>query len=159
MSHDSRLGRDEKVKGPAQRTGANLGHLASDEQGEGLEPQGAQRNTGETVGRGTALSKRMQCATLWCMRTEVYSWRLSGELKSDLEREARLRQAPVSSVLEAAVRDWLKKDDADASEDEAQRRLHTAAANCFGALASGNSRRAETAREELRKRLGRRYAR
>jgi hypothetical protein len=93
------------------------------------------------------------------MRTEVYSWRLSGELKSDLEREARLRQAPVSSVLEAAVRDWLKKGDVDASEDEAQRRLHTAAANCFGALASGNPRRAETAREELRKRLGRRYAR
>ncbi len=93
------------------------------------------------------------------MRTEVYSWRLSSELKSDLEREARLRQAPVSSVLEAAVRDWLKKGDAGASEDEAQRRLHTAAANCFGALASGNPRRAETAREELRKRLGRRYAR
>jgi predicted transcriptional regulator len=93
------------------------------------------------------------------MRTEVYSWRLSGELKSDLEREARLRQAPVSSVLEAAVRDWLKKGDADASADEAQRRLHAAAANCFGVLASGNPRRAETARAELRKRLGRRYAR
>ena len=47
------------------------------------------------------------------MRTEVYSWRLSGELKSDLEREARLRKVPVSSVLETAVRDWLKKGDAD----------------------------------------------
>jgi len=93
------------------------------------------------------------------MRTEVYSWRLSGELKSDLEREARLRQAPVSSVLEAAVRDWLRKGDADASTDEGQRRLHAAAANCFGVLASGNPRRAETARAELRKRLGRRYAR
>lgn len=93
------------------------------------------------------------------MKTEVYSWRLSGELKSDLERESRLRQVPVSSVLEAAVRDWLRKRDADASEDEAQRRLHAAAASCFGALASGNPRRAETARDELRKRLGRRYAR
>ncbi len=93
------------------------------------------------------------------MRTEVYSWRLSGELKSDLERESRLRQVPVSSVLEAAVRDWLGKGDADASEDEAQRRLHAAAANCFGVLASGNPRRAETARDNLRKRLGRRYAR
>ena len=40
------------------------------------------------------------------MRTEVYSWRLSDELKSDLERESRLRQVPVSSVLEAAVRAW-----------------------------------------------------
>jgi hypothetical protein len=65
----------------------------------------------------------------------------------------------VSSVLEAAVRDWLKRGDTDASEDEAQRRLHTAAANCFGVLASGNSRRAETARDVLRKRLRRRHAR
>ncbi len=93
------------------------------------------------------------------MKTEVYSWRLSDELKSDLERESHLRQVPVSSVLEAAVRDWLRKRDADASEDETQRKLHAAAAGCFGRLASGNPHRAETARDELRKRLGRRYAR
>jgi hypothetical protein len=93
------------------------------------------------------------------MRTEVYSWRLTGELKSDLEREARLRKVPVSAVLETAVRGWLKKGDADASEDEAQRRLHASAASCFGALASGNSRRAETARDVLRKRLRQRHAR
>ncbi len=93
------------------------------------------------------------------MKTEVYSWRLAGELKSDLEREARLRKVPVSAVLETAVRDWLKKDVANASEEEAQARLHSAAANCFGALASGNPRRAETARDALRKRLRRRYAR
>jgi predicted transcriptional regulator len=93
------------------------------------------------------------------MRTEVYSWRLSGELKSDLEREARLRRVPVSAVLETAVRDWLKKGDADVPEDEAQHRLQSAAAGCFGVFASGNSRRAETARDVLRKRLRRRYAR
>ena len=92
------------------------------------------------------------------MKPEVYSWRLSGELKSDLEREARLRKVPVSAVLETAVRDWLKKGDTDASEDEAQRRFHTAAANCFGVLASGNPRRAETARDVLRKRLRRGHA-
>jgi hypothetical protein len=61
--------------------------------------------------------------------------------------------------LEAAVRDWLGKRDADASEDETQRRLHAADASCLGVLASGNPRRAETARADLRKRLGRRYAR
>jgi hypothetical protein len=93
------------------------------------------------------------------MKTEVYSWRLSGELKSDLEREARLRKVPVSSVLETAVRDWLRKGDADLPEDEAQRRLHSAAASCFGVLASGNSRRAETARDVLRKRLRQRRVR
>ena len=93
------------------------------------------------------------------MRSEVYSWRLSPDLKSDLEREARLRKVTVSSVLESAVRDWLKNGNADASDDEAQRRLHTAATACFGVLASGNSRRAETARDVLRKRLRRRYGR
>jgi len=93
------------------------------------------------------------------MRTEVYSWRLSGELKSDLEREARLRKVPVSSVLETAVRDWLKKGEADAPEDEAQLRLHSAAAGCLGVLASGNSHRAETARDVLRARLRRRRGR
>jgi hypothetical protein len=93
------------------------------------------------------------------MRTEVYSWRLSGELKSDLEREARLRKVPVSVVLETAVRDWLKKGDPDASEDEAQQRLHAAAANCMGAIVGGNSRRAETARATLSTRLKQRHGR
>jgi predicted transcriptional regulator len=93
------------------------------------------------------------------MKSEVYSWRLSSELKSDLEREARLRKMPVSSVLETAVRDWLKRGDRDVPEDEAQRKLHAAAAPCFGVFASGNSRRAETARDVLRTRLRRRHAR
>jgi predicted transcriptional regulator len=93
------------------------------------------------------------------MKTEVYSWRLSGELKSDLERRARLRKVPVSAVLETAVRDWLKRSDTEVPEDEAQRRLQAAAADCLGTLASGNSRRAEKARDVLRKRLRRRHAR
>jgi hypothetical protein len=93
------------------------------------------------------------------MKTEVYSWRLSGELKSDLERKARLRKVPVSAVLETAVRDWLKHSDTEVPEDEAQRRLQAAAANCLGTLASGNARRAETAHDVLRKRLRRRHAR
>jgi len=93
------------------------------------------------------------------MKTEVYSWRLSEELKSDLERQARLRKVSVSSVLETAVRNWLKNSNADVPDDQAQRRLHAAAARCLGVLAGLNSRRAETAREVVRKRLRRRYAR
>ena len=93
------------------------------------------------------------------MKTEVYSWRLSGELKSDLERKARRCKVPVSAVLEAAVRDWLKNSEAEIPEDEAQRSLQAAAGTCFGSLASGNPRRAETARDVLRKRLRQRRAR
>jgi hypothetical protein len=93
------------------------------------------------------------------MRTEVYSWRLSGELKSDLEREARARKVPVSSLLDMAVRDWLKRSGEDATDDESQRRLHSAAANSLGVLAGQDSHRSETARENIRKRLRRRNAR
>jgi post-segregation antitoxin (ccd killing protein) len=93
------------------------------------------------------------------MKTEIYSWRLSEELKSDLEREAHVRKVSVSSVLETAVRDWLKKSNTDAPDEQAQRKLHTTAARCLGVLAGLNSRRAETAREAVRRRLRRRYAR
>lgn len=90
------------------------------------------------------------------MKEEVYSWRLSGELKSDLEREARLRKLPVSSVLDLAVRDWLKKSGADVAGDEVQYALHAGAERCLGVIASGNSRRAETARKSVRDRIQRR---
>ena len=93
------------------------------------------------------------------MKSDVYSWRLSGELKSDLERAARLRKKPVSAVLETAVRDWLKKGGTDVSEVDAQRRLQRAAAACFGLVGSGNPRRSETARDAVRERVKRRHAR
>ena len=93
------------------------------------------------------------------MRTEVYSWRLSGELKSDLEREARARKVPVSSILDIAVRDWLKKSNGDVTDDELQRKLHSAAAKSLGVLTGQDPRRSEAAREKIRKRLKRRNAR
>ena len=93
------------------------------------------------------------------MRTEVYSWRLSGELKSDLEREARLRKVPLSSILDLAVREWLRKSGLDVEGEEAQRELHAAAEQYLGILADRNQQRAESVREAVRKRLRRRYAR
>jgi post-segregation antitoxin (ccd killing protein) len=93
------------------------------------------------------------------MKAEVYSWRLSEELKLDLEREARLRKVSVSSVLETAVHDWLKKSNTDAPDDQAQRKVRSAAARCLGVLAGLTSRRAERAREVVHRRLSWRYAR
>jgi hypothetical protein len=87
------------------------------------------------------------------MKTEVYSWRLSEELKSDLEREARLRKVPVSSLLDLAVRDWLKKSGEDVAGDEQQRKLHAAVEECVGVLAGSDPHRSEKVRETLRKRL------
>lgn len=93
------------------------------------------------------------------MKTEVYSWRVSSELKSDLEREARLRKVSLSTLLDNAARDWLKKSGAADSDNEEQHRLHALAESCLGALAGGNPRRSETARKLVRERLSRRYAR
>jgi hypothetical protein len=90
------------------------------------------------------------------MKTEVYSWRVSEELKSDLEREARNRKVPVASLLDLAVRDWLKKSGEDVAGDETQRKLHAAVEECIGVLAGGNPRRSEKARETVRARLKRR---
>jgi hypothetical protein len=87
------------------------------------------------------------------MKTEVYSWRLSEELKSDLEREARLRKLPVSALLDLAVRDWLKKSGEDIAGDEQQRKLHAAVEECVGVLAGSDPLRSEKVRETVRKRL------
>jgi hypothetical protein len=92
------------------------------------------------------------------MKAEVYSWRVSSELKLELEREARLRKVSISTVLDAAVRNWLRNS-ADPADAAQQLRLHQAAASCFGVLAGHNPRRSETARESVRQRLTRRYAR
>jgi hypothetical protein len=84
---------------------------------------------------------------------------VSSELKSDLEREARLRKTSVSSVLDVAAREWLKKSAASADGDEEQRRLHEAAERCLGVLVGRNPRRSEQARQTVRERLRRRHAR
>jgi hypothetical protein len=92
------------------------------------------------------------------MRSEVYSWRVSRELKADLEREARLRSVSASAVLDMAVRDWLKKSRTNTADEELQRKLHAEVENCLGVLAGHDPRRSEMVRDTVRKRLARRRA-
>jgi hypothetical protein len=93
------------------------------------------------------------------MKTEVYSWRVSTDLKAGLEREARRRKMSVSAVLDLAAQDWLRKSSADNNDDEEQRRIRHAASKCFGVLASGEARRSESVSQAVRQRLRRRYGR
>lgn len=93
------------------------------------------------------------------MKTQVYSWRMSRELKSDLERAARLRNLRLASVLEQAAREWLAKNAHGVENDEEQKRLHAAASKFIGAIKGGNPRLAETASESIKKSLRRRYGR
>jgi predicted transcriptional regulator len=90
------------------------------------------------------------------MKTDVYTWRLSRELKADLERQARLRDRPVSFLLELAVRQWLERTMREPADDDAQAKLHAAAKASFGVISSGHSDRSESVRKNVRKRLRRR---
>jgi len=74
------------------------------------------------------------------MKNEVYSWRVSSDLKSELEREARMRKTSVAAIVDSAVRNWLQNNTVYPAEDAEQRRLHRAAGECFGMLAGHNPR-------------------
>ncbi|MGA7520969.1 MAG: hypothetical protein WBW84_00715 [Acidobacteriaceae bacterium] len=93
------------------------------------------------------------------MGSEVYSWRVSTELKQELEREARRRKASVSSILDLAAREWLKKSRSSLNDDEEQMRLHAAVAPCIGSISGGDPYRSEKVSEIVRERLKRRYGR
>ncbi len=93
------------------------------------------------------------------MKTEVYSWRVSADLKTELEREARRRNMSLSAVLDLAAEDWLKKADVEPGGEEEQVRLQMTASHCFGAFASGDAHRSENVRQTLRKRLRQRHER
>ena len=92
------------------------------------------------------------------MKTEVYSWRVSTEIKAGLEREARRRKLSLAAVLDLAADEWLKKT-ASLTEDEEQYRLQQAALKCFGAFAGGDPLRSEKAASTVRTRLRRQYGR
>ena len=93
------------------------------------------------------------------MGTEVYSWRVSTELKSDLEREATLRKTSVAGVLNLAVREWLKKSASSVDEDAQQLALHESASKCLGTVAGRDPQRAANASRLVREQLRRRHAR
>jgi hypothetical protein len=93
------------------------------------------------------------------MKTEVYSWRVSSDVKTSLEREARRRKISISAALDAAAREWLQKSGIAHEGDDEQRRLHKSAQRWLGTLASGNAQRSETASKTVRDRLRQRYGR
>ena len=93
------------------------------------------------------------------MKTEVYSWRVSTDLKTALEREARRLKMSLAAVLDRAASDWLNNNGLQNGSDEAQQRLHREASKYLGAFAGGDQRRSEHARREIRGRLRQRHER
>jgi hypothetical protein len=93
------------------------------------------------------------------MKTEVYSWRVSNELKTGLEREARRRKISMSAVLDLAAREWLDKSATGNDDEVEQLRLRKAASRWLGALTGGDPQRSENASQTARRRLRRHYGR
>jgi hypothetical protein len=93
------------------------------------------------------------------MKTEVYSWRVSSDVKTCLEREARRRKTSISALLDLAAREWLQNSGVENESEEGQRQLRKAASRFLGALASGKSERSQTASQSVRQRLRQRYGR
>jgi hypothetical protein len=94
------------------------------------------------------------------MKSEVYSWRLSSTLKTALEEAARQERAPISTLLDRIVSDWLTAHRLERNPEEAeQQRLYAAAASTFGTICGSNPNRSEQVRALVRARLAKRHAR
>lgn len=94
------------------------------------------------------------------MKSVVYSWRLSPTLKNALEEASRQERAPISTLLDRIVADWLAAYRQDRNQEEAeQQRLHAAAASTFGATRGANPSRSEQVRHSVRATLTKRHAR
>ena len=91
-------------------------------------------------------------------KTEVYSWRISPDLKSALEDAARHEGMSVARLLDRIVTAWLQHTATDGDEEAVQRRLHAAAEKTIGAIHGGDPQRAAQATERIRAKLRRRHA-
>jgi len=95
---------------------------------------------------------------MWCMsKTEVYSWRISPELKARLEEAARAESTSVARLLEQIVTEWVGRTDSAADDEEQQRRLHAEAAKHIGKIRGGDPLRAQEASQRVRERLNKNY--
>jgi len=93
------------------------------------------------------------------MKSEVYSWRLSPELKADLEHAAREERVSVSRLLERIAREWLKARPSAVDDEAEQERLRAIAMRYVGTIQGGDPDRAAEAGKRVRELLARKYGR
>jgi len=93
------------------------------------------------------------------MKTEVYSWRLSADKKSELEGEARRANTSLAALLDDITTDWLNQRRSGSQEDEAeQAAIRRRAAAAIGSIRSGDPTRASRASELVREIIVRKHA-
>jgi hypothetical protein len=93
------------------------------------------------------------------MKSEVYSWRLSPELKWALEEAARRERVSVSRLLERIAREWLKTQPWVAEDEAEQARIRAAAAPYIGSISGDDPELSEKVRERVIERLAKKYPR
>ena len=97
-------------------------------------------------------------------KSEVYSWRLSTELKTKLEAAARDENTSIGAVLERVVREWLDARAPGEEDDADQQRKRAAVMACAGVYkgdgtSATNKRVREVMGEYLEAKYGRKRAR
>jgi hypothetical protein len=85
------------------------------------------------------------------MKTEVYSWRVSAEKKTELEGEARREGTSLAALLDRITGDWLDSRKNGQTDDEAeQAAIRRRAATAIGSICGGDPTRSERASELVR---------
>jgi len=93
-------------------------------------------------------------------KSEVYSWRMTPDLKAQLEQRAREEGIGLAALLERISREWLRAKAAESSADEReQARIKAAAMRAIGTLKGDDPERSERVRERVRARLAQQRAR
>ena len=91
-------------------------------------------------------------------KTEVYSWRISPATKLAIENEARREKTTVAALLDRITKEWMESRRGQ-TDDAEQKRLHARVAKTIGAISGHQPERSERVRENVRRRLKRRYGR
>ena len=92
-------------------------------------------------------------------KSEVYSWRLNSDLKTDLDLHTRLQGKTLAEVLNMLAKGWLEEQKLQNSENESeQARLHAIAARFVGSISGGDPHASQTVREVVRQRIRERNA-
>jgi hypothetical protein len=93
------------------------------------------------------------------MKAEVYSWRVSSDLKMRLETEAARRSISMAAALDDAAREWLAKTKAEEDEEEKQGRIRAEAMKYVGSISGDDPHGSENTGAKVRAKLLRRYGR
>ncbi len=93
-------------------------------------------------------------------KSEVYTWRVSSEMKASLEEAARNSKRSVAKLLDEIVAERLDATGQTGEADmNSQRRLHVRAARFAGRFCGTDPVRSERAKARVRARLTERRAR